>query len=688
MIRHPLTRALLLVLLPPAAHAFGDPTTQARQLDAIRVTATRVQETVGNIPTALTVLTREDLERNPVGVMAEHLRGQPGAFIQRTGPGQGIVIVRGLKGSEVLHLVDGFRLNNAFFRNAPNQYLALIDPYALEQVELTRGAASTLFGSDAMGGVLQLRSATPRFSDEGSGWSLRSTALYSSHELERTQHARVDFAGENLAMATTLTWQDFGQYQPGGDVSRLRETGHVAHGGGTRLLWRSGDHELGLTLQSFELPRLNRYNELVRGFGNAVENEESVFEPNRRRFAQLRYHVNRLGWADTLELMAGQQIIDDDRRTRGVGASFREYEDNSSELSGLSAVASRALGDHQLTLGFDFYRDKVRSRREREVIATGVLSARPARFPDGSVQRELGLFINDDWRIGEQLDLIAGLRWTRYGIDLPAADRGVGIDSSTADLTGQLGLGWSFSEDWKLAANLGRGFRAPNVFDYSTLGDRPGNRFNEPNTDLGPETVLTGDLGLRFVGQTLAADVTVFATRYRDRLVSVNTGRRTSTGRIIVRTENIGESRLHGVESGLRWQPAVNWQLRATLNWTWAADELDGGRVPANRTPPLNGRIDLEHQWTEALSVGARATFAARQDRLAPSDLTDNRINPRGTGGYAVYDLGVRYAPPESAWEAAIDFDNLFDKAYREHGSGIDGVGRGVVLRLGTGFDG
>lgn len=688
MPRHPLTQALLLAALMPKPVIAAPAESAARQLDEVRVTATRVQEAIGNIPTALTVLTRGELERNPVGVMAEHLRGQPGAFIQRTGPGQGIVIVRGLKGSEVLHLVDGFRLNNAFFRNAPNQYMALVDPYALEQVELTRGAASTLFGSDAMGGVLQLRSATPRFADGEPGWSLRSTSLYSSHEQERTQHARIDLSGENLAIATTLTWQDFGQYQPGGDTQRLRETGHRAHGGGTRLLWRSGDHELGLTLQSYELPRLNRYNELVRGFGSTVENEESVFEPNRRRFAQLRYHVQNLGWADTLELMTGQQIIDDDRRTRGVGANFREYEDNSSELTGFSAVASRAWGDHQLTLGFDFYRDEVRSSREREAVATSVRSIRPARFPDGSVQRELGVFVNDDWRITEQLDLIAGLRWTRYGVDLPAADRGVGIDSTTADLTGQLGLTWAFAEDWKLAANVGRGFRAPNVFDYSTLGDRPGNRFNEPNTDLGPETVLTGDVGLRFVGATLAADFTVFATRYRDRLVSVDTGRRTASGRLIVRTENIGESRLHGVESGLRWEPTEDWRLRGALNWTWAADELDGGRVPANRTPPLNGRLEAEYQWSPALSLGARATFAARQDRLAPSDLVDNRIDPRGTGGYAVYDLSLRYAPVGQAWEAAIDLDNLFDKAYREHGSGIDGVGRGIVLRLSTRFDG
>mgnify|MGYP002062902832 CR=1 FL=1 len=69
--------------------------------------------------------------------------------------------MRGLKGSSILHLVDGMRLNNAFFRNAPNQYLALIDPLALGRVEVLRGPGAVLFGSDAMGGVINIITKKP-----------------------------------------------------------------------------------------------------------------------------------------------------------------------------------------------------------------------------------------------------------------------------------------------------------------------------------------------------------------------------------------------------------------------------------------------------------------------------------------------------------------------------------------------
>lgn len=83
--------------------------------------------------------------------------------MQQTTPGQGVVILRGLKGSEVLHVVDGFRLNNAIFRNAPNQYVALVDSQSLARIEAVRGPMSALYGSDAMGGVLQMLTWEPRF---------------------------------------------------------------------------------------------------------------------------------------------------------------------------------------------------------------------------------------------------------------------------------------------------------------------------------------------------------------------------------------------------------------------------------------------------------------------------------------------------------------------------------------------
>ena len=141
-------------------------------VEVVQITAGRIAEPWLRVPQPITVVTPQEIERQTPQVMVDLLRGHPGIFPQSSGPGQGIAIVRGLKGSEVLHLVDGMRLNMSFFRNSPSQYIALVDPYNIHQIELLRGPAGTLYGSDAMGGVLQVLTPEERFA--GSEWDHRT----------------------------------------------------------------------------------------------------------------------------------------------------------------------------------------------------------------------------------------------------------------------------------------------------------------------------------------------------------------------------------------------------------------------------------------------------------------------------------------------------------------------------------
>ena len=119
----------LLISLSLAAQEPSNPDTESRvtaPLEQVTVTATRRTEDARDLPAPIGGLDEDTLRSLGADVVAGALRGQPGVFFQQTTPGQGIPIVRGLKGSQLLHLVDGMRLNNAFFRDAPNQYLGLV----------------------------------------------------------------------------------------------------------------------------------------------------------------------------------------------------------------------------------------------------------------------------------------------------------------------------------------------------------------------------------------------------------------------------------------------------------------------------------------------------------------------------------------------------------------------------------
>ena len=152
----------------------------------------------------------EDIARQAPEMLAEMLRGVPGAFFQQTTPGQGIPIIRGLKGSQVLHLVDGMRLNNAFFRNAPNQYLGLVDAYATERTEVIRGSAPSLYGADAMGGVVQILTREPGF--EGQDWQVNGRLYGSYNSVDSSLIGRAEAATgqENSVLSGGVTYQHHG----------------------------------------------------------------------------------------------------------------------------------------------------------------------------------------------------------------------------------------------------------------------------------------------------------------------------------------------------------------------------------------------------------------------------------------------------------------------------------------------
>ncbi len=131
--------------------------------EAVTVTAQRDERRAFDVPESVSSLDRDELSRRALRSTPETLAGMTGVFVQKTNHGGGSPFVRGLTGNQVLLMVDGIRLSNSTFRYGPNQYLATVAPHSIERVEVVRGSGSTLYGSDAIGGVVNVLSRGPRF---------------------------------------------------------------------------------------------------------------------------------------------------------------------------------------------------------------------------------------------------------------------------------------------------------------------------------------------------------------------------------------------------------------------------------------------------------------------------------------------------------------------------------------------
>ncbi|MEM9402169.1 MAG: TonB-dependent receptor [Pseudomonadota bacterium] len=647
---------------------------RADLLEEIVVSATRRQAVTSDITYAIDVVTDDELQP----LLTDALRASVGVFVQQTTPGQGAAIIRGQRGSSVLHTVDGFRLNNAIFRSAPTQYFALVPSVGIERIEVLRGSPTSLYGSDAVGGVVQVVTRTPSFDERGQRGSFE--ARYDSADLLRMIAGSYETGDDTLALGVYANHTQTGDRRIGGG-SRVGPSRYEATTARATLSYTPNDTQAWLIdLQTGRQPETPRFDELVAGFEQSEpDSEEFLFAPNERHFAraQYRHDFSRTTW--TLDL--GWQQINDDRQTRDFGSNARRFEENRSNLAGITSRWSADIAGFSWVAGVEAYADSVSSRRREVDVDSGESTLLSPRFPSGSETLQYAVFANASRELGDTLRVSGGLRANRVDVDLAETTLTSASSFSVGDVSGDVGLVAYLTPRLQWTANLGYGFRAPNIFDLGTLGNRPGNRFNVPNASLDSETAWQIDTGFRLATGALRTEVVVYAIDYRDRITSVSTGQRTQDDRDIVQSVNAASSDMFGIEAGFDIKFGDSITLGGIINYAHGDQQAGALEEPADRIPPLNGRVffgwDASERWLFSLQMD----FAAAQNRLSGRDENDNRIDPNGTPGWVTVGAGLGVELSNGV-DIELRADNLLDKRYRNHGSGIDAPGRNLSISL------
>ena len=256
-----------MLLIPCIGEAQLSPQEESAGISfpGVTVTASRQEQASFGDSRTVMIIGQEEIERRAPVVLPDLLRGESGVFVQQTTPGQGSPIIRGLLGSPVLMLVDGMRLNTAFFRPAPNQYFALIDPYQVERLEVVRGAGSALYGSDAMGGVVNVLTRVPRFDTDGAQLHGRTLGQFASAETAGMPRFSLDGGKRDIAASAGFTYQHRNDLRAGSGTQR--PSGFDVYAANGTLVLDRDQHTLFLNVQYLRQPETPRYDELVAGFG-------------------------------------------------------------------------------------------------------------------------------------------------------------------------------------------------------------------------------------------------------------------------------------------------------------------------------------------------------------------------------------------------------------------------------------
>jgi hemoglobin/transferrin/lactoferrin receptor protein len=659
---------------------------------------TRNDKSLFDTSTSDTIIGRELLVEKQPSNMVQALQNEVGVLMQQTARGQSSPFLRGLTGQQVLILIDGVRMNNSVFRNGPNQYFSLIDPGQVERIEIVRGPQSVLWGSDAIGGAINVvtRSASQK---KGAYTGAGFVEYFSTADTASYTRANVEGWGGNGGFFGGASYLNVNDLRRGGDLGVQPFTNYDQYAADVKFNYLVGsDALLTFALQHFEqqnVPRSDRFLPFALG-PPASTPRPTWFDPQQRDLAYIR-----------LQGLSDSSLFD----AYSTTLSFAWNKEGSRELRsatrtdlgqwetgtlGATVAFVRDLDSlGKLTYGVDYYRDDVDAYRNRLNPVSGSVSADNPQFPNDSRYQRAGTFLNWDVAVTQRLDATAGVRYENAdaGGTLNAV-RGTPLpfEKSYQGWIASTGLVYKVNPMFHLVGNVSEGWRAPNLDDLTADNPVLQNAQDLPSLDVKPERARTYEIGFKVDTPRLRMQVFEFWTDLQDNIQRQAVDALGNPapnvvgpyGTLIPGSSNFVRSNfdsyLNGTELSGEYLLPDGWSLYGNAWYTYGQDLVRD--EPLSRVPPLQGtlgtrwRDECHRKWFDVYTW-----LVARQDRYNPQNNIDARFPLEGTPGYATLNVRMGTALGRcNRHRLSLTLENITDARYRVLGSGVDGAGFNAIL--------
>jgi outer membrane receptor protein involved in Fe transport len=641
------------------------------------ITARRIESSTFSSPEPITIVGNVQLEEERPLNTPEALTGATGVFVQKTNHGAGSPFIRGLTGNQNLLLIDGIRLNNATFRYGPNQYLCTVDQLMVQRIEVVRGAGSVLYGSDAMGGVINVLTKNPDYSNDGLKVGGSIYGKWMSDDMEKTGRAVLNLANKKFAFSGGFTYKDFGDIKAGGDIGVQVPTAYQAYSGDAKLKVKLVEnYELIFAYQYDKQEDVPRYDKIISGY--TLYN----FDPQVRQLAYaMLKSTYKNKWFKQVNYTGSFNQSDETRILQKQDSEKVSTEnDKVNAFGGTVEVNSFPSENWHFSSGIEYYHDKVYSKTTDT--EGGESTTKRGYYPGGATCASIAVYTSHTVDV-RKFSFVLGGRFNAYNIK--AKDDTFGdVDVQPKAVVGSLSAIYHVAEHYNLIASVYNAFRAPNINDLSSFGT-----FNYgievPNPELDPEKSLNFEVGMKAKYEKLSGSIFLYRSQLKDLIARVEAqynGQDSIDGEKVYQKENIAEAYIQGIEAELQYK-FISW-LSAYGNLTYTYGENVSDNEPMRRIPPLNGKIGLYYKCKHGFWSRLELLSAGEQDRLSGGDISDSRIPDGGTPGWNLLNL---YAGYNWKWlELSTGLNNIFNEAYRTHGSGVDGYGRSVWIAIKVGF--
>ncbi|QWL67628.1 ligand-gated channel protein [Aeromonas jandaei] len=617
----------------------------ASEQEVMVVTASGFQQKIEDSAASISVITREQLERRAYRDVTDALKDVPGVVVTGGGSSSDISI-RGMGSKYTLMLVDGKKVDSRGTRpnsDGPGIEQGWLPPLqAIERIEVVRGPMSSRYGSDAMGGVINVitRKTT------GLAWQ---GSVHADSTFQENKDAGNSFQTDAYTAGSLID-----------GVLGLRFNGQLAHRGEDKFTQGFAEQETrsGTAVLSFKPDEHNRFD--LEASRSLQDRDRTAGNSLDAKAKDSLYRYERTNYA----------LTHDGQYDFGSSSSYLQQETNSNPARKMELTNTIAdthtqfiLGAHYLSVGGQYRYEDLHDQGNNLKVAN----------PATQLTRwSWAMFVEDEWSLTDSFALTGGARMDRdqnYGSHWSPRLYGV----------------WHLDDSWTVKGGVSTGYRSPDLrMSAANWGQVTGGGSLDGmlvgNPELKPETSMSEEIGLLWNGhQGFNAGVTLFNTDFKNKISEVR--RCTSKSDpactlnghsydFISDRVNVDKANMRGVESMMDW--AINDKWSVSGSYTFTQSEQKSGPLAGNALNQMprhmvNGSVDW--QTTEDLSLWSRVNF-----RGETSEYLSRVKMAEGTPSYTFFDMGLVYKANKHL-DLTAGVYNLFDKTvdYSSYGTVLDG---------------
>ena len=706
---------------------------KVEDLKQIVISASKFEQSKRDIPQTIVSLNTKDIVLANPQTSADLLEGTGNIYIQKSQMGGGSPMIRGFSTNRLLITVDGVRMNNAIFRGGNLQNVISIDPLSVDHTEVTLGAGSVVYGSDAIGGVMSFYTKKPQLSYKDELYLSGSSMFrYATANNEKTGHFDVNLGYKKWAFLTSASYTDFDDLRMGshGPEDYLRPdyvvrqnnedimvanpnpkvqtpTGYDQINVMQKVRYEPSDNlnfDLGLYYSATS--DYSRYDRLIRYSGDDLRSAEWNYGPQKWFMGNLQ--LTKLSSSsnlyDKLQTTLAYQNFKESREDRDFQSSIRSVRAESVDAISFNIDLEKDLNTKtSVFYGLEYLHNTVGSEGYDKNIDANENSATVTRYPDGSTWQSIAAYASLKHKPNSKFVFQTGLRYNQViakadftanneFLNLPFDDAKV----NTGALTGTAGFTWSPSNmiQWKL--NASTAFRAPNIDDIGKVFDSEPGAVVVPNKDLKAEYAYGGELGLKLnFENTVIIDLGTYYTFLDNALIRRNFELNGESeilydGELstVQAIQNASKAWIYGFEAGLEINFTKQLKLRSQYNIIGGTEDNDGTEVPIRHVAPNFGRTHLIWKnkkllfdaflvYNNTLSYNQLAPSEISKDYLYASDINGNPYAP----SWYTLNLRTQYQYNDKL-SLTASLENITDQRYRPYSSGISAAGRNLILAL------